>query len=489
MGKEEMSETPILPLAATLPNPLYVVFCRLVFDQNVANDELAAMQQVLFDAADETAADPRFQVCVVRPSPYGRFFGLPQAAVALTAAQNVMDRARERGVRLAIGVAAGERLEQVPDMSQQNVIGPSVNLAARLAFHPESIGRILVALPVAEDAQRDAAAYRNCFGPATYGKVKQTTFTYKLLLRQTGTLPSPPSTAERLAAGVAVVYDIEHFSQEDLDGQLAAYSVLNRCVKEQLQAVNAADMMRDDRLWYAPAGDGGGLVFDAARADVAWTFARLLAEVTQDVVPIRIGIATGTVAVLVGSLPVGAAVLRADALSSYAPAGGICVSKVFWDGRKSAERKRWRTVAKTLKPEHAAWLTEALVLEPTGPQTGPQPSPKQPAVELSATEQPQPTTDPSRTGLTLRQLVQKGLLNALVTAYPEQTSASMLLLAVGFPMHQIASFQKPPEQAWLEICQQIARGAHPGAFEPLLTRAAQDYPHNPAFAPFARRSA
>lgn len=485
-----MPTTPILPINDTLPNPLYIVFCRLVFDQHVANDELAAMQQVLFEAADEAAADPGLQVCVVRPSPYGRFLGLPQAANALTAAQNVMDRARENGVRLAIGVAAGERLAQVTDMSQPNVIGPSINLAARLAFHPESMGRILVTLSVADDAQRDAAAYRSCFGPATDGKVKQTTFTYKVLLRPTGTLPPPPSTAKRLAAGVAVVYDIEHYSQLDLDGQLAAFSTLNRLVNEQLKAVNATDIMLDGRLWYAPAGDGGGLVFDAARADVAWTFTGLLADVTQDVVPIRIGVATGTVAVLVGGLPVGAAVLRADALSSYAPAGGICVSKVFWDGRKNAERKRWRTVAATLKTEHAAWLTEALVLESTGSEVVPQPmSPTQPAVQPSATQPPQPTTGPRRSGLTLRQLVQMGLLNALVTAYPEQTSASMLLLAVGFPMHLIASFQKPPQQAWLEICQQIERGVHPGAFEPLLIRAAQDYPHNAAFAPFARGNA
>jgi hypothetical protein len=61
MGKDEMPATPILPVAGTLPNPLYVVFCRLVFDQAVANDELAAMQQVLFEAADEAAANPRFQ--------------------------------------------------------------------------------------------------------------------------------------------------------------------------------------------------------------------------------------------------------------------------------------------------------------------------------------------------------------------------------------------------------------------------------------------
>lgn len=481
-----MSATPT-PIPATLPNPLYVVFCRLVFDQDVANDELAAMQQVLLDAADEVAADPRFEVCVVRPSPYGRFLGLPQAANALTAAQNVIDRARERGVRLAIGVAAGERLEQVSDMNQQNVIGPSVNLAARLAFHPQSAGHILVALAVADDAQRDAAAYRNCFGPPTDGKVKQTTFQYKILLRQTGTLPSPPTTADRLAAGVAVVYDIEHFSQQDLEGQLAAYAALNRCVNEELQAVNATDIMRDGRLWYAPAGDGGGLVFDVGRADVAWTFARLLAEATQDVVPIRIGIATGTVAVLRGGLPVGAAVLRADALSSYAPAGGICVSKVFWDGRKGAEKKLWRTVPLTLKSEHASWLTEALILQPTGPQTE-SPPPPQPAKQPAAPLPQPPGTVQARTGLSLRQLVQKGLFNALVTAYPEQTSASMLLLAVGFPMHQIASFQKPPQQAWLEICQQISRGTHPGAFEPLLIRAAQDYPHNRAFAPFARSS-
>ena len=139
-----MADNQITWPAEPLPNPLYIVFCRLCFDPDAATDELAAMQQVLLEAAEKTSTDQSLQVCVVRPSPHGRFLGLPQAAKALDAAQQIMDKTRAKGVRLAVGVACEERLGAVRDLNQENVIGPTVNMAARLAFHPRSPGRILV---------------------------------------------------------------------------------------------------------------------------------------------------------------------------------------------------------------------------------------------------------------------------------------------------------------------------------------------------------
>ena len=211
--------------------------------------------------------------------------------------------------------------------------------------------------------------------------------------------------------------------------------------------------------------------------------------------PIRIGIATGTVAVLDGGLPVGAAILRADALSSYPPAGTMCVSKTFWMGRSADDRDRWKTVSRSVKAEHASMLAEAWVLELPDPQTpqqtppktqATQPPPPQPAPSRGQVAQPQPPqAGPAQNRLSLQQMIQNGLLNALVAAYPEQTSATMLLLAVGFPMHRIPPFQSSM-QAWFFVCQQIGNGAAPGAFEPLLARAAQDYPHSRVFATYAR---
>ncbi len=467
--------------AEPLPNPLYVVFCRVCFDPEAAMDELAAMQQVLLEAAEEAAANPGFQVCVTRPSPYGRFLGLPQAAKALDVARLIMQRAIRRGVRLAVGVAAEGRMGEVRDLDAQNVIGPTINMAARLAFHSDSPGQILVTLPVVEDARRDNASYRGCFGPPQDGQVKHTKFEYRILLPQTGILPKPPPTAQQLAA-TAVVYDVERFSQNDLDGQQAAFCELNRHVNEQLQAVGAADIMRHGRLWYSPAGDGGGVLFDSSRADVAWTFARLLCSACQEHVPIRIGIGTGSVAVLDGGLPVGTAVVRADLLSGYPPAGAMCVSRTFWNGRSASDKRPWETVSKDVKPEHASLLTEAWVLKPTDPQAPPTP-PAQPAPPPTPAPQPRQAA-PANNAMNLQQMIQDGLLSALVTAYPDQTSATLLLLAVAFPMDHIPSFQNP-KQAWLTICQQIAEGAQPGAFEPLLARAALDYPHSRAFAPYA----
>ncbi len=466
-----------------LPNPLYVVFCRLCFEPGIANDTNAAMQQVLLDAANEVSKDSSLQVCIERPSPYGRFLGLPQAAKALDAGQRILDHACKHGVRLAVGVAAEARIAEVRDVDRKNVIGPTINMAARLAFHPDGVGQVLATPSVADAAQLEAASYRDCFGPLHKDAVKRTPVQFRALMRQVGSLPGPPQAAEQLASVSAVVYDIQDYSSLDLDDQRNTFETLNREVVEQLQAVGATDIMRSNLLWYAPAGDGGGMLFDSGRADAAWTFARSLCNACKGRVPIRIGIATGTVAVLARGLPVGGAILIADALSSYPPAGEICVSRTFWNGRSASVRKQWQPVSQSLRPEHAKLLSEAWVLEP--PASSPEPQPQAEAAPQPPQPEPQPQQQPPVNPLTPRQM--KGvdnLLRELAQAYPDQTSATMLLLAVGFPMHQVPRFDTPI-QGWFAVYQRLAVGAPPGKIDPLLARAAGDYPHNPVFKPYA----
>lgn len=90
--------------------------------------------------------------------------------------------------------------------------------------------------------------------------------------------------------------------------------------------------------------------------------------------------------------------------------------------------------------------------------------------------------------LTLVDMAHQGLISVLASAYYEAASATTLLLAVGYPEELIPAWTTP-ESFWLEVCQRIGHGALQGAplggFELLLARAAQDYPGNSSFAPYA----
>lgn len=102
------------------------------------------------------------------------------------------------------------------------------------------------------------------------------------------------------------------------------------------------------------------------------------------------------------------------------------------------------------------------------------------------TPQPPPPPARSRRPLTLQDMAAGGFLNALIVAYPDEPSATTLVLAVGFLRHMIPPFSDA-RVFWLDVCEKIANGAPPGAFEPLLAQAAEDYSSNPLFAPYKMR--
>ncbi len=87
--------------------------------------------------------------------------------------------------------------------------------------------------------------------------------------------------------------------------------------------------------------------------------------------------------------------------------------------------------------------------------------------------------------LSIQDMADQGLINELATLYRDATSATMLLLASGY-----SEALMPPWTSarpfWLAACQAIAGGATPGAFEPVLARAARTHPHSDHFRPYAQ---
>ncbi len=86
--------------------------------------------------------------------------------------------------------------------------------------------------------------------------------------------------------------------------------------------------------------------------------------------------------------------------------------------------------------------------------------------------------------LTLKELAEKRLIDALATAYPEQVAATILLIAADYPRKSIPKWDTAMG-FFLQVCLAIDAGTNPGAFEPLLRYAAQDHPNNQLFRPFA----
>ena len=115
--------------------------------------------------------------------------------------------------------------------------------------------------------------------------------------------------------------------------------------------------------WYAPAGDGGALVFRDGLGQSAWTFVKAMLDHMTGRVQVRIGVTTGQVTVIEQNLPVGTGIFEADELASAATVGKPCVSSRFWN--------------QTLLPgDRSGWTAvsiggERLLVEPIAERSGP----------------------------------------------------------------------------------------------------------------------
>jgi hypothetical protein len=90
--------------------------------------------------------------------------------------------------------------------------------------------------------------------------------------------------------------------------------------------------------------------------------------------------------------------------------------------------------------------------------------------------------------LTLQALINNGLLDELAACFANETDATLLLAAIGFPPAFRPNFQRTssPMDFWLTICTQLENGRVANGFEQLLAQAAAKLPANRVFAPFAQ---
>jgi class 3 adenylate cyclase len=375
----------------------YVVFCRIDGVKTLPSEEVAASVSVLHTVVDD--ALKRLHPGEPLPSQssvYGRFVLAPgNAKLALDLAKQVLKEAARKGVTLAIGVACG-RVERTLDLREHNVAGVVVNRSARLAHLPKGSGKIVVEPHVADDAIKTAAVYRNAFSEVEESQVKKT----KLSFRWFSTDPTELGKLGKLRRTITsvavhtVIYDIVGFSASDLADLRGLVEKLRQCVSEALRALGVSDpRTAEDRFWYAPAGDGGVIVFRIGSE--AWTFAKgLRDQAKHSKLPIRIGIATGAVVALDG-LPLGQGVFEADAISALPPKGEIAASGRFWNGfLQPAEKRGW-----TASPLESRDVPDIEVLllsqgKSKRPPNGPEPDGQSKGKgKTSPTEPPPPKDD------------------------------------------------------------------------------------------------
>lgn len=323
------------------PDPLFIVFCRICGIKGMAAAKLGAAQDRLGKICASCQEDEN--VYSTHSSVYGRFLCVLTAQAAIEMAKRIMDEAARQGVSVAIGIEQG-RVGPVRDVGPENLIGPPINLAARLGAMDEAEGCVFATERAKKAVCAAAEDYCPAFGDGLPGKVKCTEFIYHALAHD-----RPPLLALEIGGSTertvhALVYDVARFSEMDPD---EAWEVLIRLRKEVVAVLRRTGCLSGpmaDHLWYAPAGDGGVLVFSSEfGGDRVLDVAERLASVCrQKGLAVRLGLAHGSAVVLDDALPVGSGILRADALSALPATGHICVDRPFWQDRTATDTNRWQ---------------------------------------------------------------------------------------------------------------------------------------------------
>ncbi|MCP4658697.1 MAG: hypothetical protein GY856_25075, partial [bacterium] len=100
--------------------------------------------------------------------------------------------------------------------------------------------------------------------------------------------------------------------------------------------------------WYAPAGDGGAIIFSSRLSAVAWQFATDLSKrAARRDLDLRVGVHSGQMVERGERVPVGPAVVRADQANASAETGGLCVTAEYWESLRVSDREEhtWSKLA------------------------------------------------------------------------------------------------------------------------------------------------
>ena len=112
-------------------------------------------------------------------------------------------------------------------------------------------------------------------------------------------------------------------------------------VVRETQVTVGRNFRGETGIWYAPAGDGGALIFQTHLSALVWTFAVALGTRPHAVAWTCTLVCTSARSYVTQRCPVGPAVLTADRASAKVPTGNLGVSRVFWEALRAQDREGW----------------------------------------------------------------------------------------------------------------------------------------------------
>jgi hypothetical protein len=270
------------------------------------------------------------------PSPCGGAIYLRRIDKALDAAQALAKGLSTSGISAAIGMAWG-RFQRTVNVQDWNAAAVPLNQAARLAFCDAAQGHVLATPHVRQTAgarvkfsdERDCVVKGNHY---SYHAIESPG--YKPSNRRRPARSQTPGTSETARETNIILWDVEKYSTKDSDEQAGLSHSL------ALIATTAFHKFGIRQEDYSPTGDGGFALFDSGLKAIA--FAQELGRyATSRGITIRTGISHGEVAFAKRG-PVGPGVLRADAISSLAPANGIAILADVWSSLDRTSQEDWR---------------------------------------------------------------------------------------------------------------------------------------------------
>ncbi len=279
-------------------------------------------------------------------SVYGRIISVAGVTNAVDVAALIRDVCAAKGVELQIGIACGGRIENTNDPGMPNLAGQPLNLAARAAFLKDEKNNFFDNHIIATRVAVDQSSVKALFEEPVERPVKGIKLDCQL---HRGPLPTfgmldCPSIKDFMAHAIA--YDIQRYSGKEAEDAARVIEELGKQVLSAANVVGWMDAGNSTRPFsYSPAGDGGIFVVPDTKgySDRAFEFAEKLLGRCGEKIPIRVGIATGSCAILEDDppLPVGVVVINADKTSAIPPAGRMAVTLLFWNGRDEATKKRY----------------------------------------------------------------------------------------------------------------------------------------------------
>jgi class 3 adenylate cyclase len=315
----------------------YVVFCRIdgLTEKPVgASDESVNDEYKRLKTGEVAASVAALATVMSGPqsysSPFGRFVLVPHVKEALRVACSILERCAQAGVQLAVGIAWGP-VEITQDLFDENVVGPVINRAARLAHLRGGAGNVAVDHKVWEWA--DDADVPQKFSKKLNELVKKTSLHFHWLeFKPYNVAPLPDCKSIDPTTEHVVVYDIAGFSEQDAIELKRTVHDLKQAVEDAAASVGLDVRDLKNQRRYAPAGDGGVVVLTDPRR--AWTFSiSLLKHAKAYSLEIRVGLTTGPVVFVDSNYPVGLGIYQADELSALPKqrTGCVCVSEDFWE--------------------------------------------------------------------------------------------------------------------------------------------------------------